>query len=92
MSDKKQYAQRDIESLEPHYWTHLSAMTGEQLYSKSDIAAELAFRDARIAELTEALEDQLTAPEIEDHPALNKNEKNTHTPYSGEWADTREGS
>lgn len=34
-----------------HYDKHVSAMTGEQLHSKSDIAAELAFRDAEIERL-----------------------------------------
>ncbi|WP_404463033.1 hypothetical protein LG331_09650 [Vreelandella aquamarina] len=50
----KQYAERDIMALDKHgghYTRHLSAMTGEALHDKSDIAAELAYRDARIAEL-----------------------------------------
>lgn len=34
-----------------HYYRHVWAMTGEKLHSKSDIAAELAYRDWRIAEL-----------------------------------------
>ena len=38
-------------NLEPHYSLHVSAMTTERLHEKSDIAAELAFRDARIDEL-----------------------------------------
>ncbi len=42
---------RDAYSLEPHYSRHVMAMTAEELYAKSDIAAELAFRDKRIAEL-----------------------------------------
>jgi len=33
-----------------HYFKHVPAMTGEKLNSKSDIAAELAFRDERLAE------------------------------------------
>jgi len=41
---------RDIVELDT-YANHVHAMTGEKLHSKSDIAAELAFRDARIAEL-----------------------------------------
>ncbi|MBF57687.1 MAG: hypothetical protein CME80_08215 [Halomonas sp.] len=51
-----QYAERDIMALDKaggHYCRHLSAMTGEGLHDKSDIAAELAYRDARIAELEE---------------------------------------
>lgn len=42
--------------LEPHHSKHVSAMTTEALHSKADIAAELAARDARIAELEEANE------------------------------------
>lgn len=51
-----QYAERDIMALDKaggHYCRHLSAMTGEALHDKSDIAAELAYRDSRIAELEE---------------------------------------
>lgn len=40
-----------LHTLEPHYSRHVSAMTSEGLYGKSDIAAELAWRDQRIAEL-----------------------------------------
>jgi hypothetical protein len=50
----KQYAERDIMALDKHgghYTRHLSAMTGEALHDKSDIAAELAWRDAEIARL-----------------------------------------
>lgn len=49
-----QYAERDIMALDEqggHYWRHVNAMTAEGLHSKSDIAAELAWRDTRIAEL-----------------------------------------
>jgi len=48
---KKLYAQRDIELLGEHYIKHVSAMTGEGLHKKSDIAAELAWRDAEIERL-----------------------------------------
>ena len=41
--------------LEPHYCRHTSAMTEEGLHSKSDIAAELAFRDKQIDRLRNAL-------------------------------------
>lgn len=47
----KLYAVRDIESLGEHYMRHLSAMTVEKLHSKSDIASELAWRDAEIERL-----------------------------------------
>lgn len=50
-----EYAERDAEALDAAggglYCRHLNAMTAEGLHDKSDIAAELAFRDARIAEL-----------------------------------------
>ncbi len=40
-----EYAERDIEALCQYYGRHVSAMTGEGLHEKSDIAAELAHRD-----------------------------------------------
>jgi len=48
MTDKKLYAERDIELQGEYYFNHIMAMTGEDLYSKSDIAAELAHRDIQI--------------------------------------------
>ncbi|WP_339934546.1 hypothetical protein [Vreelandella glaciei] len=53
----KHYAARDITSdeLMQRYMDHVDAMTGEGLHSKSDIAAELAYRDALINELSEKL-------------------------------------
>ena len=50
-SNCNQYAERDIEQLGDYYMVHIDAMTVESLHSKSCIAAELAFRDQRIAEL-----------------------------------------
>lgn len=51
-STDNQYAvgQRDIEQLDEggYYTRHIYAMTHEGLYSKSDIAAELAHRDLQI--------------------------------------------
>lgn len=51
-STDNQYAigQRDIEQLDEggYYTRHIYAMTHERLYSKSDIAAELAHRDLQI--------------------------------------------
>ena len=52
------YGGRDIMSLDDaggHYSRHVSAMTGEGLHSKSDIAAELAYRDHLIARLAAGL-------------------------------------
>ena len=61
MTDK-QYAvgQRDIEQLDEggYYTRHIYAMTHEGLYSKSDVAAELAHRDLQIDMLRLALEKQ----------------------------------
>lgn len=53
MSDKL-YAERDIMQLDidgNFYCRHISHTTSEKLHSKSDIAAELGWRDFRIAEL-----------------------------------------
>lgn len=61
-STDRQYAvgQRDIEQLDEggYYTRHIYAMTHEGLYSKSDIAAELAHRDLQIDMLRLALEKQ----------------------------------
>lgn len=61
-STDNQYAvgQRDIEQLDEggYYTRHIYAMTHEGLYSKSDIAAELAHRDLQIDMLRLALEKQ----------------------------------
>lgn len=51
----KHYATRDPMALGEHYTAHVMAMTAEALHSKSDIAAELAWRDAELARLREAL-------------------------------------
>ena len=49
----KLYAIRDVEGQGVYYTDHIMAMTGEDLNSKSDIAAELAHRDIEIANLKE---------------------------------------
>lgn len=46
------YAQRDIEN-QKHYIKHITAMTEEDLRSKSDIAGELAHRDEQVERLRE---------------------------------------
>lgn len=51
----KLYAERNIIDLGEYYTKHISAMTEEKLHSKSDIAAELAFRDAEIDRLRNKL-------------------------------------
>jgi hypothetical protein len=48
---EKRYARRDHMALDQaggYYMRHVMAMTAEGLHAKSDIAAELAFRDAEI--------------------------------------------
>ena len=55
----KQYAYRDAFALDKaggYYVRHVQAMTAEQLHSKADIAAELAWRDQRADRLAERLE------------------------------------
>jgi hypothetical protein len=52
---KKHYAERDIMEQGQVYCDHVMAMTAEGLHAKSDIAAERAHRDLRIAELEKAL-------------------------------------
>jgi len=47
----KHYAERDIVKQGQVYVDHVSAMTGEGLHEKSDIAAELAHRDIEIQKL-----------------------------------------
>ncbi|MFE0584853.1 hypothetical protein [Pantoea vagans] len=54
MSEEKQYAERDLMAMDiagNHYCRHVDHMTREKLHSKSDIAAELGWRDMQIAEL-----------------------------------------
>lgn len=49
------YAERDIMELDEdgdYYCRHVQAMTAEELHCKSDIAAELAYRDSEIDRLT----------------------------------------
>mgnify|MGYP003670418888 FL=1 len=58
--DAKLYAERDIEQLDKdggHYFRHVLHMTREALHSKSDIAAELAWRDREIDRLKAKLEE-----------------------------------
>lgn len=63
MSEEKQYAERDLMAMDiagNHYCRHIDHMTREQLHSKSDIAAELGWRDMQISEL-KAQRDALAA-------------------------------
>ena len=55
----KQYATRDIMALDragEYYSRHVEALTHERLHDKCDIAAELAWRDFRIAQLERQVE------------------------------------
>lgn len=45
------YAKRNHRRLDPYFSQHMDAMTGEGLHEKSEIAAELAYRDMEIARL-----------------------------------------
>lgn len=64
---KKNYAERDIMEMDNvggYYIRHVSAMTAEELHSKSDIAAELGHRDMVIDELQEVLQEVTRSIEI----------------------------
>jgi hypothetical protein len=50
---------RDLWRFGAHFEKHVAAMTAEGLHRKSDIAAELAFRDAEIERLRQQLEAEL---------------------------------
>ena len=52
--ERRLYAERDVIALGDYYIRHVSAMTSEGLHFKSDIAAELAWRDAEIDRLKAA--------------------------------------
>lgn len=67
----KLYAERDSELLGEGYVKHVMAMTAEGLHAKSDIAAELAIRDA-YAEQLEAERDRLAADCTVMREALEK--------------------
>lgn len=59
----KIYAERDLMALDEagnHYIRHVDHMTREGLHSKSDIAAELGWRDMQIAALQQKLDALLT--------------------------------
>lgn len=59
MTEQKQYAERDHweqDKAGGYYCRHVSAMTAEGLFAKSDIAAELAHRDMEIDRLKAEIE------------------------------------
>jgi len=49
LKHSKLYPKHRLVDLEPHYSAHVSAMTTDELHYKSDIAAQLAWRDKVIA-------------------------------------------
>ena len=64
-----EYDLRDVRKLEPYYGKHVLAMTSEGLEEKSDIAAELAFRDRRIADLESQLAEMQPVVEAAERTA-----------------------
>ena len=66
MSDVKLYGHREEGTESDFYMQHVMAMTGEKLHSKAEIAAELAYRDQRIAELEAAAQAYLKAEKLAD--------------------------
>ena len=59
------YSFRALKDLGVHYTNHVEAMTAEKLHDKSDIAAELAYRDIRIAELETAISDIMNLDRVD---------------------------
>lgn len=62
-----EYADRNPMELGETYVKHVGAMTAEGLHAKSDIAAELAWRDIQIERLREVVQDLLiwrSQPEV----------------------------
>lgn len=62
----KLYDHRDVMALNKHgnvYVRHVEAMTAEGLHSKSDIAAELAWRDVKLHEANVAVHNLIDAKE-----------------------------
>lgn len=57
----KRYPETFPQDLEPYFSQHMDAMTGENLYLKSDIAAQLALRDRQIVALKAVLANTVDA-------------------------------
>lgn len=75
MSEPKRYGGRHKMALGQLYMDHVMAMTAEGLHSKSDIAAELAWRDSEIARLqalldTNTFEVRLTVNQAGEYQAM----------------------
>lgn len=78
-SDRKHYADRDSMGLGKHFLNHMSALTSENLYAKSEIADELAYRDSVIQELLNLLDK--TRPNLWDYDDIRLQVSNTLTKY-----------
>lgn len=57
MSEYKNRNTEELDDIGSYHFKHLSAMTGENLNSKSAIAAELGYRDYVIDQLLDMLDD-----------------------------------
>jgi hypothetical protein len=57
-TEPKLYAERDVRAFGEFYVKHVAAMTRESLHSKSDIAAELAWRDIERDRLQQCIYEQ----------------------------------
>lgn len=64
MADTLQYPDHDARELGEYYTRHVYAMTAEDLYAKSGIAVQLAWRDREIDRLRSALAIKAPEPKI----------------------------
>lgn len=77
------YPRHRLETLEPFYSQHVSAMTTEGLHHKGDIAEQLAWRDARIEQLEAELAERRNSVCTIDYDKLPEDLKNLPV-YPGE--------
>ena len=73
---EKLYAGRNEEELGDYFTNHMMAMTGENLHDKSDVAAELAYRDKIIDDLRRAIVEFTYPGEVIDYNNQGSNERN----------------
>jgi hypothetical protein len=71
----KQYGHDDARDYEPYFSRHLMAMTAENLHGKGEIACELAYRDARIAELETQLKWMVENAASQHRPAYDEQQR-----------------
>jgi hypothetical protein len=82
----KLYTERDIIEQGDYYSRHTSAMTGEGLDRKSDIAAELAHRDIQIDQLqarVAELYDLIKYAQVDSGVCMCGDDIRDHNQYSG---------